>query len=620
MALSKLNFKPGITRESTSYANEGTWYDVDKVRFRFGHPEKIGGWTKVSSNTYYGVCRSLSNWVTLESENLIGVGTNLKFYVSQGGEYFDITPIRAAGVLVNQMYTVSGQARVYIYAPGSGAGDNDSIILSGFTGTLNTIPASEINGEHFITTVDVDNFYFDVTTVAPSNLTPTSTALIEYELNAGSEIYSNNTGWGIGAWGRGSWGSGAALDPGQLLRIWSQTNYGQDLLFNPRGGGIYYWQKDTLNYPRAVDILDLVGADGFAPSVGNFVLVSDVQLQILVFGANPIGDPVQDPLLIRWGELLTDETNPLLDWQITATSAAGDIRLSHGSRIVSAMQSRQEILTWTDTALYSIQYVGQPDIWKPSLLVDNISIISPMSMATANNLTFWMGTDKFYVYSGRVDTLVCSVRSYVFDDINLNQAYQVHSGTNEGFNEVWWFYCSKDSTVLNRYVVYNYVEQVWYFGTLSRSAWLDSPLQDNPIAAHYDGYLVNQESGTDDGTTNPPSAIENYIQSADYSIEQGDKLGFVWRIVPDITFTNSTSSNPSVNMTIEARQYPGSNYEAVEDPSVTRTQTIPVEQYTNVAYVRVRGRQLALRVGSDTAGTAWQLGSPRADIRTDGKR
>jgi hypothetical protein len=634
MPLTKFSLKPGITRESTSYANEGTWYDSDKVRFRFGHPEKIGGWTRFSSFTFLGVCRSLFNWVTLSSDNLLGVGTNLKFYINSGGEYFDITPLRGVATLTDSLSTVSGEARIYVYSPVNGATNGDFVTFSGFVGTLNGIPAAQVNVEHQITVVDVNNYYVVVTTPATSSGTPASTLTATYQINTGSEVYVASNGWGAGAWGRGSWGSGAALDPGASIRLWSQSNFGQDLLFNPRGGGIYYWETDLINFPRGLDITLIPGTDGFAPVVGNCIVVSDQSLQLLVFGANPVDSNTQDPLLIRWGDFL----DPLKTWEITATSSAGDTRLSHGSRIITAVQSRQEILTWTDSSLYSLQYVGLPDVWRPNLLADNISIISPQCTATANNLTFWMGTDKFYVYSGRVDTLVSPVRTYVFQDINVGQNYQVFAGTNEGFNEVWWFYCSiagpdGTGTVLNpntqvdKYVIYNYVEQAWTIGSLSRSAWLDSPLQTYPLSAFSDetagtGFVINQEDGVDDGTTNPPSAIVSYIQSADFSMEQGQNFGLLSRIIPDITFNGSISNNPQVNMTIKARAYPGSNYvdNPLDDTSVTRTATAPVEQYTNVVYVRVRGRQLALRIDSSQAGTAWQLGTPRGDIRPDGRR
>lgn len=634
MPLTKFSLKPGITRESTSYANEGTWYDSDKVRFRFGHPEKLGGWTKFSNFTFQGICRSLFNWVTLASDNLLGVGTNLKFYINNGGEYFDITPLRGVATLTNSMYTVSGEARVYVYSPLNESVNGDFVTFSGFSGTLNGIPASEINAEHQITTVDVNNYYFDVTTQATSSGTPASTVTATYQINTGSATYVASNGWGAGPWGRGSWGSGAAADPGTAIRLWSQANFGQDLLFNPRGGGIYYWETDTINFYRALDITLLPGTDGFAPIAGNCILISDTSTQLLVFGANPIGETAQDPLLVRWGDLIY----PLTVWEITATSSAGDVRLSHGSRIVTAAQSRQEILTWTDSSLYSLQYVGLPDVWRPSLLADNISIISPQATATANNLTFWMGTDKFYVYSGRVDTLVSTVRTYVFADINLEQSYQVFSGTNEGFNEVWWFYCSiqgptgtgtilNPNTQVDKYVVYNYVEQLWYYGSLLRSTWMDSPLQTFPLATVYDpetqtGFIVNHEDGVDDGTTNPPSAFASYIQSADFSMEQGNNLALLSRIVPDVTFTGSTATNPVVNMTVKARTYPGANYVSnpLDDTSVTRTSTVPVEQYTNVVYVRVRGRQLSLRIDSSESGTAWQLGTPRGDLRSDGRR
>jgi hypothetical protein len=626
--LRKLVLKPGFTSESTSYANEGTFYEGDKVRFRYGHPEQIGGWAPFSGETFLGVCRSLFNWESLISENLLGVGTHLKFYVNLGGAYYDITPIRKTSTLTNALATVSGEARIYVTDVNNGSKTNDSVIVSGIVSAINGIPASEINGEHFVTVLTDNTYYFTTTTTATASGAPASSSTVQYELNSGSPIYSPSNGWGSGAWSRGSWGSGAEGDIGEAIRLWSQTNYGQDLIFNPRGLGIYYWTKDTNTFARAINIRDLPDSV-YGPTAALYTLNTDNGF-LLAMGTPPypLDTTDIDPLLIRWPnyESLTDwdESTPDIN------SQAGSLRLTHGSRIISAMQSPREVLVWTDTSLYSVQYTNADTVWVPNVIADNISIISPQAMVTANNLVFWMGVDKFYVYSGRVDTLVCSVLKHVFQDINLQQQSQVFCGTNEGFNEIWWHYCSADSIVPNRYVIYNYVEQLWYFGSLIRSAWLDSPLLSYPLASScqmeeesYVNYLIYHEYGSSDQTTSPGQSvkIESYIQSADFSIEDGDKLGFIWRIVPDITFKSSEAQNPSVTMTVQTRTYPGAAYTPnATDPTVTRTSTVPVEQYTNVAYIRARGRQIALRVESAAAGTAWQLGSPRVDMRTDGRR
>lgn len=645
MPLQKLLLRPGVNRESTSLANEGTWFEMDKVRFRSGFPEKLGGWTKDTgipltglmppAGSYWGVARSLWNWVTLAGYNLMGVGTNLKYYIqpSMGGTFYDVTPLRdTVTVGSNAFTTVNSSTTVTVNDTSHGANTGDFVTISGVGGAINGIPAAALNKEFRLTVVDVNSYTIVVSSPATSSGT-TGSATFAYQISVGPEIYSVATGWGAGGWGgvTGSltptgWGQSGATGFAAQMRLWSQDNYGQDLVMNPRGGGLYLWKVNAnpLVYDRAVLLSPTSPSpyttDTDCPTVANAVAVSDASRFVIAFGCNDYGSATQDPLLIRW----SDQENYAV-WTPAATNQAGSYRLSIGSSIIAHQQTRQEILVWTEAAVFSMQYLGPPYVWGFQVLGDNISIAGPNATATASNIVYWMGLDKFYMYSGRVETLYCPLRQYIFGDINLQQQYQFFAGTNEGFNEVWWFYCSADSTVVDRYVVYNYLEKVWFYGNLSRTAWLDTALRDHPTAAGYEGQLIYHEDGVDDGTTNPPSAIVSYVQSADANIGDGHNYGFVWRMIPDVTFDGSTANNPSVTMTLRPRQNPGANY--TSDPTtVTSTQdyraqrNYTVQQFTQIVYVRVRGRQMAFRIGSDGLGVQWQLGVPSLDIRPDGRR
>jgi hypothetical protein len=408
------------------------------------------------------------------------------------------------------------------------------------------------------------------------------------------------------------------LGLGTQLRLWSESNYGQDLIFNPRGGGLYYWAVNA--NPNIFDRGTLL-TTGDTPDICNFVMVSDASRFVVGFGVNDYGSAVQNPMLIRWSD-----QEDYTQWTPAVTNQAGSYTLSHGSQIVTAMQTRQEILVWTDATIYSMQYLGPPYVWGFQLLADNISIISPNAASTASNAVYWMGVDKFYLYSGQVETLYCPLRQYIFGNINMSQSFQFFSGTNEGYNEIWWYYCSASSTTIDSYVVYNYLEKVWSYGTLARTAWMDSPLRAQPMATTYGNQLVYHETGVDDGTTNPPSAITSYIQSADFNIGDGHNYGFVWRMVPDITFDGSYVNNPSVTFTMRPRQNPGANYNSANTPTVASTQNYQgqrnysVQQFTEIVYTRVRGRQMAFKVSSDGLGVQWQLGVPSIDFRPDGRR
>ena len=637
MPLQKLQFRPGVNREGTSLSNEGGWFDCDKVRFRSGYPEKIGGWAALSYNTFLGVCRSLWNWVTLKQFNLMGVGTNLKFYVEDGGDYYDITPLREtttnpAGEITLDI--TSGSDILTITDTGANSLEvNDFVTLVGATdlGTVTTnVTAAVLNQEFQILSV-ISGTEYTVQLPVTANETASDSTMtgltIEYQINTGFDVFTIGTGWGTGPWSRLGWGDGFSTGFGLQLRLWSQANFGEELLFSPRGGALFLWQPGGGATP-AYGTRGVVVSGTDVPSKINQVMVSDSTRIVICFGCNDYGaydTTPQDPMLIRWSE-----QESFTGWTPAITNQAGSYRLSHGSEIVSAMQTRQEIIVWTNASIYSMQYLGPPFVWGFNLLADNISIVSPNAMATAAGVVYWMGVDKFYVYAGRVETLPCSVRQFIFNDINRDQEAQFNAGTNEGFSEIWWNYCSKNSTVIDRYVIFNYLDRVWYYGTLDRTAWLDSPLRQFPMAATTDNIVVFHEAAVDDGSTNPPSAINSYIQSSDFDIEDGHNYGFVWRIIPDITFDGSntageTSNTPFVQFTVRPKQNPGSGYGAALSPTVTSTQsyagqtTYNVQQFTEIVYSRVRGRQMAFKIESNSVGTQWQLGVPRIDVRPDGR-
>jgi hypothetical protein len=755
MPLQKLQFRPGVNREGTSLANEGGWFESDKVRFRSGYPEKIGGWVKdigtqyptdtalniplvTGAGSYLGVCRSLWNWLTLAGYNLVGLGTHLKFYIqtSPNGTFYDVTPIRTPNVSVasNAFTTVNGSTTVIVNNTG-GVTVGDYVLISGVASAVNGIPAANLNREFAVTGVlSASEFTITVATAATSSGT-TGACTINYEMQIGSELATTANGWSAGGWGgvttpsgvsflngainssattitvnstgsfaasgtvcidtevisysgktsttltgcvRGylstaaahnngavvtqyigatGWGQGSLTGFAVNLRLWSQSNFGENLIFNARGGAMNFWavsatptiinrgqvivaggtitQKDyTTGGTTTVDI------DATCPSQVNYVMVSDSSRFTIAFGCNdPTGIYATvdlDPMQIRWSN-----QESYADWTPESINQAGSYRLSHGSEIVTAIQTRQEILVLTDTAIYSMQFLGAPYVWGFQLMGDNISILGPNAAVTVNNITYWMGTDKFYMYSGRVETLPCSVRQYVYDDIDLDQGFQVFGGTNEGYNEIWWFYCSAGSQKVDKYVIYNHLERTWAYGdaanidsnglvinqyALARTAWLDSPMRATPMSAGYNGQLIYQENGNDDGTTTPTTPIYSYVRSSDFDIGDGHNFGLVWRIIPDVTFDGSTVKEPQVNFTVLPRANPGANYGTSDNPAVASTQdyqnqrTYNVQQFTQFAYVRIRGRQMAFQISSIGLGVAWQLGSPRLDVRPDGRR
>ena len=715
MPLQKLQLRPGLNREGTDYSNEGGYYDGDKIRFRSGFPEKIGGWIRLSTNYFLGVCRSLWNWTTLNNNNYVGVGTNLKYYIEWSGVYNDITPISYTNTfsnvistgyttlvanitansstmqLANVTYfpTNSGLVKIgteqifystlvsnvasglyrgfnnttaashtagdsaasgYIYInDNSNAINNQYVILANAT-SIGGIANTTINQEHQANKYNSTGGFYILNTTSGDNVSTVTYAnasvingggnvTIQYEVPPGLAIYTKGNGWGAAPWGFYGWGNAAPVSVGEQLRLWTNDNYGQDLVFAPRGGAIYYWTANTGLSVRGQYLSDLanvaVSSSGqWVPKVVSEIVASDIQRFIIAYGANSY-DPtspttVFDPMLVRW----SDQENPY-QWVPDITNQSGEFRLSHGSYIVTSINTRQEILVFTDSTLYSQQYLGPPYIWGFQVLMDNISIMSPNGVITINNVTYWMGADKFYMYSGRVETLPCSLRQYIFNDINKDQSWQVYAGANEGFNEVWWLYCSKNSNLVDRYIIYNYLDRVWYYGTLLRTSWLDSSLRQSPMATDvfsYDflgnpeGRIIYQEIGNDDVSGSTAVPIVSYVQSSDFDIGDGHNFGYVWRMLPDVNFNNSSSNNPYVTMYLAPRQNSGTPYQTADLTTVASSQdftVIPeytIQQFTGQVYTRLRGRQMAFKIASDGLGVAWQLGTPRIDIRPDGRR
>jgi hypothetical protein len=620
--LQKILFKPGVNRENTRYTTEGGWYDCDKIRFRQGTPEKIGGWQRISSTFFQGVCRSLWNWITLGGQNLLGVGTNLKFYIENGGGYNDITPIRATVALANNPFSTQINSKTVTVTDATGGFANGAFVT--FSGAT-AVGGLTLNGEYQLTTIGTSTTSYTIQAATQASATAVgggAAVSAAYQVNPGPAYALPVSGWGAGAWGSGTWGIGVTSS--DALRIWTQNNFGQNLIFGPRGGALYYWDATTSLTTRGVLLSSVSGASD-VPLYQNWTLISDASRFVIVFGTNDIGSSVLDPMLIRWSD-----QEDAVQWTPAITNQAGSVRLSHGSRIVTAMQSRQEIVVWTDASVYSLQYLGPPYVWSSQLLSDNISIVGPNATALASGVTYWMGVDKFYKYDGRTQTLRCDLREYIFSDINQLQYEQVLASTNEGFNEVWFFYCSANSNTIDKYVVYNYDEDAWYYGYMARTAWLDSGLRNYPIAATYQpnntGNIVNHEQGVDDNSTATTLPIEAYITSSEFDIGDGHNFGFVWRILPDITFRGSTVTNPQATMYLMPLQNSGSGYN--DPPSVggsdnglvTRTAAIPVEKFTGQINTRVRGRQMAFKIDSNDLGVTWQLGAPRMDIRPDGRR
>ena len=788
MPLQKLQFRPGLSRESTSLANEGSFYACDKIRFRSGQPEKIGGWTRYSEGTFLGICRNLVEWESLSSYLLLGLGTNLKYYILSNQTFFDITPLRLTidplpddNTGVNPFYplystlastitasdtsitvangasfqaafpsviriesediyvenvsgnTFTGCARGYngttaaphsssvavtsawiaIKCDGNGAtifdGQGDYVTISGAT-AFGPYAAADLNKNFATKAISANYVLVDVGIQSTSATAGGGTAVkAEFEVPTGAPIASFGAGWGAGVWTSllfaagqttltnainsstttltvssttsfgvptttGSliiesevmtftvtdgttltvvrstanptshsagtvvqevsaptltsrpWNTPAEEGTNIPLRLWSADTFGQDLVFNIRNGGVFYWQASTSLdaagqvTARGVNIEDLPGADdGWRPSIASRVIVTD-ERHIVVLGTNdPLGanPAAQDPLLVRWCE----QEDPII-WEPTATNTAGFQRLTYGSRLITAEKTRQEILIWTDAALYSMRYLGPPYTFGFNTLSAEVNIASPNAVITANNITYWMGTDKFYAYSGRVDTLPCALRQYVFSDINLRQIEQVYAGGNEQYNEVWWFYPSAESDQNDRYVIYNYLEKIWYYGNLPRSAWYDSHIRTFPLATEA-GVLFYHEFGVDDATDPAdPQPIACYIESADFDIGEGDYFSFIKRVIPDIDFIGSQTNTPSVTLDISVRDFPGQGSFTHTDAAPTNANKVSLQvyNYTKDIWIRLRGRQVAMRIGSNTLGVQWQSGVNRIEIQPDGRK
>ena len=667
MPLVKFQFKPGINKEITTLAGKGGWFSCNNVRFRSGYPEKLGGWVLDSGSTasaykpgagnYWGIAKSLFDWSALNGTNYLGVGTNLKYLIqpSNGGSFFDITPLRATSAYGGTTFSATAGSKVItvITTTASGATAGDFVTFSGATSLGGTITSTILNAEFQIQSIVSTTRYTILSSVA-ANSSDTGngggSVTGAYQILTGESVFSVGVGWGAGGWGGQTpgqsstgWGSisSASLSFGYQLRLWSQSNYGQNLVLNPRGGPLYYWVYSPNGTYRAQQISPTntntqdsieywytdAGVTG-CPTIANYVVVSSRQRFVIAYGTDNNGDGNQDPMLVSW----SDQEN-ITVWVPSATNQAGNYRLSYGSTIVTAIQTRQEILIFTDSAVYAQQYLGPPYVWGFQQMAADVSIMSPNAVVVANNTVFWMGIDKFYFYNGTAQTLPSAMRKYVFENINLLQSGQVFGGLNEGFSEIWWFYCSAASNTIDSYIIFNYLDQSWAYGSMARTAWTYSPLRVYPMAAGYasdgtDGTLLYHENGVDDGTTNPASPINAFIQSSDVDMGDGDHYGYAWRMIPDITFNSSTMANPAVNMTLWPRQNPGSAYTVnVVAPTVTSTQTYSsttpyydTQQFTQQVNIRVRGREVAMRISSNTLGVAWQVGIPRVDVKADGRR
>ena len=620
MALIKLQFRPGINRETTAYANEGGWYDCDLVRFRNGKPESIGGWTPFSGSSFLGTTRSLMPWTALDGTTYMGMGTNLKYYVVRGVSFYDITPIRETATLgSNPLQTLAAGSGVLTVTDAThGCFVNDFVTISGAT-AVSGITAPQINKEHQITAILTTNTYtIDTGGSASAGAVSGGGAAVAvaYQINTGLDTSVYGTGWGAGPWSRGGWGSSATVTvPGAQLRIWSQDNYGEDLLMAVHDGGVYYWDTSAGVASRAVALSSLAGAN-MTPTIVKQVIVSERDRHVIVFGCDAEATPgVQDPLVIRFSS-----QESLTDWETRADNTAGELRLGSGSEIIGAVQTKQQVVVFTDVSIHAMQYIGPPYTFGVQEISSGVSIMGPNAMVAVGDVVFWMGKGEFYVYSGSVAQIPCDVKEYVFNDINTNQTLKINAGHNGSFSEVWWFYPSSDSSENDSYVVYNYDQKIWYYGAMPRTAWVDRGTLGYPIAASPDNYLYYQENGLNDGSNNPPTALSPYIESSVVDLGEGDQFMFATRVIPDLTFRNSTSASPTATFTIKARNFPGDNFISSDANAVTKTASIPVEQFTDQVFIRMRGRSMSIRIESSQTNTSWRLGDPRLDVRSDGRR
>ena len=639
MPLSKLQFKPGVNREITAYSNEGGWFDIDNVRFQKGYPEKIGGWQKRSSNSFLGTCRALHPWVSLNRDQYVGVGTHLKYYIDEGGFFNDVTPLRtttSAGAIT--FAATNGSSELTVSHTNHGAVVNDFVTYSGAASLGGLVTAAVLNQEYYITEV-IDTASYKIKARAAG--TPISDITYEgqlnpslvaangsdtgngggsvvgaYQINTGLDIGVSGAGWGAGTWSRGTWGSASSESiVTNTLRLWSHDNFGEDLIMNVRDGGIYYWDETNTLSTRGVDITTLAGSNS-APTVAKQILVSDRDRHVIAFGCDTEADPgVQDPLAIRFSN-----QESLTDWETRSDNTAGELRLGSGSEIVTALETRQQILVFTDTTLYSMQFLGPPFTFGVNSLSENITIAGPNAAIAVDDNVFWMGRAEFYVYSGAVQRLPCMVRDFVFSDINEEQLDKINAALNTEHSEIWWYYPSENSSEVNRYVVYNYLEKVWYYGSFGRTAWIDRGIFDFPFAANADGYIYEHEIGFDDGTTNPTTPINAFIQSSPIDIGDGEQFMLVRKMIPDVDFKNSTATLPDVNITLDVKNVPDGTYSNSQTDAFVKTQAAPLDARTEKLFFRLRGRQMRFKISSDDLGVTWRLGSPRLELRPDGRR
>ena len=712
MPLQKLQFRPGINRETTRYMNEGGWYDGNYIRFRFGVPEKIGGWEKFSSSSYLGIARKLHNWIALDQSNYLAVGTHLKLYIEEGTQFFDITPLRRTQTLSSgALASTSGSTTITVTDSSHGAVTNDFVTFTGAT-TFAGIPASDLNKEHQITVVDGGSYTITVATTANATTTGGGTPSAAYQINTGLDTIVSGTGWGAGLWGgttaadpattlngalaadtagtggsgtsvvltdasafpssgsivvdgkevitytgktsntltgitrgqdgstptagtglvhlsgvavRGAaaitgWGDASAISTtsGTEARIWSLDNFGEDLIACPRDGALFYWDKSvntTAGRATTLAASDPSNADQ-VPLMARQIMVSDRSRHCIAFATNAQGQTEQDPLLIRFSK-----AESAVDWNISTTGTdAGDLIIGSGSKFVSAIETKREILVWTDVSLHSMQFIGAPNTFGLIQIASGISIIGPNSVVAVNDTVFWMGENQFYTYDGRTQQIPCTVRDYVFDDINNDQRELITAGLNSQFSEIFWFYPSKNSLEVDKYVVFNYQEQAWYYGVLGRTAWLDAEVRAFPIAAGTDSFLYNHELGNDDGSTSPATPITAYIESSPMSLESGEQFQLIRRVLPDITFDGSSSPTPTVKFTLGSYDKPGEDVSGTVNGTVIKEASETVEKYTSELFLRLRGRAFSVKIENTGTGAQWRLGIPRVDVRPDGKR
>lgn len=640
MVLQKLEFRPGINTELPDYANENGWSDGDKIRFRVGYPEKIGGWAKKGDNQFIGAARAMKQWTTLDRDNLIGIGTSLKYFIEDGGVFYDITPIRETTGAGDVTFSASqGSSVITVTDTNHGARQGDFVTFSGAASLGGAMTATVLNQEYQIqtapttstytinaraATTGVNQYYTGgaiddsaalVTATSGDTNTGGSSTVGAYQVQTGIDVTLFGNGWGAGVWSRGAWNSRATIVvQSEILRLWQHDTFGEDLIFNIRNGPIFYWDASGGASQRGIFLKDLTNAQN-SPIVAKQVMVSDVDRHVIAFGCNPLGSNVQDPLLIRFSA----QENPA-DWTPLTTNTAGDLRIGSGTAIVQAVETRQEILVFTDQALHSMQFIGPPYTFGINRISENITIRSPNAAVAVGDAVYWMGKDQFYVYNGNVNQLECTVREKILRDINDDQLEKIFVGVNSGYQEIWWFYPSINSNDVDKYVVYNYDANIWYYGTLNRTAWIDRGVTDYPVAAGTDGILYNHEYEADDQSGTSPVAIESFIQSAPIDLGDGEVFSYVRKMIPDVTFRTSTNPAPQVDFTIDAFNYNGGLQVSSDTANIVKSSSVPVEQYTEKVDLRVRGRAISVKISSDQVGTTWRTGLNRLDIRPDGKR